>query len=291
MDFINKMERKHGHKAIANLTSYLIACYVFGYIMMKVAPNVVGYLTLDPGAIFRGQIWRIISWVLIPPSSLNIFTIIMLFFYYSIGRTLEQTWGDFKYNLYIFSGILFTVIGAIIFYLLESRMHPGSQVLLVMPYLFSTFYINMSIFLAFAVTYPETKVYLYFLIPIKMKWMGFVEALFVGYEFISGPLPTKVVILASMLNFLVYYLLVSKTPKRRRRPAKSGTGRKNNITPIRRDVEKPAEKKPVHRCCVCGRTELSDPDLEFRYCSKCQGNFEYCQDHLFNHEHKKQEDN
>lgn len=103
MNFLNKLERKFGRYAIPHLTTYIIITYVIGYLLNYAFPSALGYMTLDPYMIiFHGQVWRLVSWLLIPPSSLDIFTVIMLFFYYSIGSSLERAWGDFRYNVYIF---------------------------------------------------------------------------------------------------------------------------------------------------------------------------------------------
>ena len=118
------------------------------------SPQILGYLTLEPGLILRGQVWRLVTWVIVPPSSLDIFTIIMLFFYYSIGNTLEHTWGAFRYNVYIFTGIIATALGAfLLYFILGGNILFGSA-------LFSTYYINMSIFLAFAAMYPVSYTHL-----------------------------------------------------------------------------------------------------------------------------------
>lgn len=105
MKWITKMERKFGRYAVHNLSAYIIALYAAGYLMELLSPSIFNWLTLEPAYILRGQIWRLVSWILVPPGSLDIFTIIMLYFYYSVGNTLEKTWGAFRYNLYIFSGL------------------------------------------------------------------------------------------------------------------------------------------------------------------------------------------
>lgn len=117
MNFLNKMERKFGRYALTNLSMYIVLTYAAGYLLYMVTPQVLNYMTLEPAMILRGQVWRIVSWLLIPPSTQNIFfTLITLMFYYSIGTSLERTWGAFRYNVYIFSGILMTIIGAFILY-------------------------------------------------------------------------------------------------------------------------------------------------------------------------------
>ncbi len=277
MNWLNKLERKFGRYAIHNLTLYLIGGYIIGFGVYMFVPNLLNLLTLEPAYILHGQIWRIISWVLIPPSG-NIFTtVIMMLFYYSLGTALERTWGAFRYNVYIFSGILFTVIGAFLLYLIVGVDAVGYGVF------FSTYYINMSIFLAFAVSYPDMEVLLYFILPIKMKWMALVYAALTIYDLVRGNLFIRIAIIASLLNFIVFFLSSRNVkpymPKEQMRKRK-----------FKQEQERPHMTYAGgarHRCAVCGRTELDDPNLEFRFCSKCNGNYEYCQDHLFTHEHVK----
>lgn len=280
MNWLSKLERKFGRYAIHNLTMYLIGGYIIGYGIYYLLPGLFSWLTLEPAYILHGQIWRLVSWVLIPPSG-NIFTIvIMLLFYYSLGTSLERTWGAFRYNVYIFSGLLFTVLGAFLLYFIMGGNVVGYG------YYFSTYYINMSIFLAFAVSYPDMEVLLYFVLPIKMKWMALVYAAFILYDLVTGNFVTRVAIIVSLMNFIVFFLssrnVKPYTPKEQMRKQKF----KQQFRQQSRSHMTYANGAK-HRCAVCGRTELDNPDLEFRFCSKCKGNYEYCQDHLFTHEHIK----
>lgn len=277
MNWLNKLERKFGRYAIHNLTLYLIGGYIIGFGVYMFVPNLLNFLTLEPAYILHGQIWRIVTWVLIPPSGNILTTVIMMLFYYSLGTALERTWGTFRYNVYIFSGIIFTVLGAFILYLIVGVEAVGYGMF------FSTYYINMSIFLAFAVSYPDMEVLLYFILPIKMKWMALVYAALIIYDLMRGNLFTRIAIIASLLNFIVFFLssrnMKPYMPKEQMRKRK-----------FRQEQERPHMTYAGgarHRCAVCGRTELDDPNLEFRFCSKCNGNYEYCQDHLFTHEHVK----
>lgn len=276
MKFLNKLERKFGRYAICNLSAYIIALYAAGYLIELFFPEILGWLTLEPYYILHGQVWRILTWLIIPPDSFGFFTIIMLFFYYSLGNTLEQTWGRFRYNVYILGGLLATLIGAFVLYGILYLVYGGPVSFGAM---FSTYYVNMSIFLAFAVSYPDMQVLLYFLIPIKIKWMGILYGIFILYSFWQNDWVGRVVILVSLLNFIVYFLATRNV----RRVSPKEMKRKQAF---RREVHSAAKSgQPRHRCAVCGRTELDDDRLEFRYCSKCDGNYEYCQDHLFTHEH------
>ena len=276
MHFLNKMERKFGKFAIQGLMKYIILFYVAGYLINILAPQAYGFLTLEPFMIFHyGQVWRLVSWVLIPPPTGNIiFMLIMVVLYYQLGTALERTWGAFRFNVYIFGGMIFTVLGALLLYVIYGVNTPipmGSS--------FSTYYINMTIFLAFAVCYPDMRIMLWFIIPIKMKWMaGFYAALII-YSMIISSWGGRVAIIASILNFLIFFFSTrnyrSVSPKEVHRK--------------RTDHRQVQQPKGVtrHKCAICGRTELDDPNLEFRFCSKCNGNYEYCQDHLFTHEHVK----
>lgn len=278
MNFLNKMERKFGRYAIHNLSTYIIGAYIIGYFLYFLAPGVLySYLSLEPYYILRGQIWRLVTWILIPPESPGIFTVIMLMLYYSLGNSLEQTWGTFRYNTYIFSGILFTIIGAFVLYFVMGGNIVFGQAL------FSTYYINMSIFLAFAVCYPNMELLLYFIIPIKVKWFGILYGVYILMNFVQSGWEGKVAIIASLLNFILFFLMTRNynkvSPKEIRR--------KQNFKKQAGQAAKPGITK--HKCAICGRTELDGDNLEFRFCSKCDGNYEYCQDHLFTHKHIKKQ--
>lgn len=281
MNFLNKMERKFGRYAIHNLTKYMIGCYAIGYILLYAGNlfgfSITGYLTLSPYHILHGQIWRIVSWLLIPPPTSNIvFVLIMLLFYYSLGETLERTWGAFRYNVYILGGVLFTVIGAFLLYFMM-----GANPLLSMAYsmAFSTYYINLSIFLAFAANYPDMQVLFMMIIPMKMKWLAVLDIAYLLYDMVKGGWGIRTVILASLLNFIIYFL----STRNYQRISPKEIHRKQQFQRAVHPKMAPGVTK--HKCAVCGRTEKDGDDLEFRFCSKCNGNYEYCQDHLFTHKH------
>ncbi len=302
---------KFGKYALPNLSLYLIICYGIGYILEMLGGGLIYYMTLNPYLILHGQVWRLFTWILVPPSSGNIFlTLLMLYFYYSIGTTLERTWGAYRYNVYLFSGMLFTVLGSFLLMglcellggfpavldLAHGMLIPAAQVeggFWQYPFVqymvngqvvsftgFSTFYVNMSIFLAFAATFPDMQVLLMFIIPIKVKYLGIVYAVMLVFECVSArSMANWVVIGASLLNFILFFFtsrnLIRMSPKeiKRRHTYKKQVRQPAHIT--------------KHKCAICGRTELDDPNLEFRFCSKCDGNYEYCMDHLYTHEHVK----
>ena len=276
MNWFDQLEKKFGRFAIPNLTMYLIGGYVIGYMISLMQPTLLSWLTLEPAYILRGQVWRLLSWVLVPPSGSLLTIVIMMLLYYQLGTALERTWGVFRYNVYIFSGILFTVLGAFIlavFFGTDMVGYGG---------FFSTYYINMSIFLAFAASYPDMELLLYFVLPIKIKWMAYVYVAYILYDLVRGNWMTRTAIVASLLNFILFFLsdrnMRPYTPKEQARKRKFKKQSRPHMT---------YAGGAMHRCAVCGRTELDDPSLEFRFCSKCNGNYEYCQEHLFTHEHVK----
>ncbi|MBO5372328.1 MAG: hypothetical protein J6A75_06385 [Lachnospiraceae bacterium] len=275
---LNKMERKLGRYAIPNLILWILAGYAIGYTLMFISPDILKLMTLEPYYILHGQIWRLVTWVLTPPDSNLIFAIIMIMFYYQLGQSLERTWGTFRFNVYIFGGILFTVIGAFILYAVYYVMYGVPAV--GMGGFFTTNYINMSIFLAFAVCYPNMEVLLYFIIPIRMKWLAVVYAVMIVLSMVQSGWPGRVAIFMSLLNFVVFYF---STRNYRSISPKEIHRRQKFKSQMRQAAPRPGVTK--HKCAICGRTEEDDANLEFRFCSKCEGNYEYCQDHLFTHQH------
>ncbi len=270
MNFLNKLERKFGRYAVRNLSLYLIIGYVIGYVFELM--GILSYFTLNPTMILRGQVWRLVTWVITPPSSLGLFTIITLFVYYSFGTSLERTWGTFRYNVYILSGILFTIVGIMLLYGVCSLFHVTIYISGV-----STYYLCMSIFLAFAIEYPDMQMLLYFIIPIKVKWLAYLDAAYLLYMLYASDWPTRVMIVCCLLNFIILFFATRNYKKVSPAELKRKKRYKQQI--------RATEDVLVHKCAICGQTSLEHPELQFRYCSKCNGNYEYCQNHLFTHKH------
>ena len=177
---MSDFERKFGKYAVRDLSLKLIILYLIGYAIYYIRPEILYYMTLNPYAVVHGQVWRLVSWLLIPPSASNLFFIaIMMFFYYSIGTSLERVWGTWRYNVFIFTGILLTIVSAFLWmgfsYLTGSGGALGqigaANYFGYYSAAFSTYYINMGIFFAYALTFPEAVVLLFFIIPVKVKWL------------------------------------------------------------------------------------------------------------------------
>ncbi len=287
-ELINKLERKIGRYAIPNLTMYILGLYIVGYILQLIPVNVnlTQLLTLNPAMILHGQIWRLISWVLIPPSSLHILIFITLMFYYFVGNTMERTIGTFRYNLFIFSGLILMIVGAFVTYLIYSLTAPDLVDVYMYVYssAFSTYYLQETVFLAFAIIYPEMQVLLMFIIPVKVKYLGYIYGAIMVYEcirgFINGNYFVFFAVGTQLLNLVLFWIQTGKLSHLRPKEVKRRNDYKQRAHMMPRGVTR-------HKCAVCGRSEQDDPNLEFRFCSKCNGNYEYCQEHLFTHQHVK----
>lgn len=275
MKFLNKMERKFGRYAIYNLMNYVIILNVTGAIIGLINPNIYyNFLCLDFNAIFHGQIWRLFTFILEPKLGNNPMNVVWLFFelylYYMIGNSLENAWGAFRFNLYYFSGLLLTVLSSLLIYFTVGLTFP-----------FGLSYVNQAMFLAFAALYPNMQLLLFFILPIKVKWLGILYGGIMLYQVITyligGQWPFAIAIIVAMTNFLIFFFLTRNYKKISPREYKRRKVYHNQI--------KKAVGETRHKCTICGRTEKDDENLEFRYCSKCDGNYEYCMEHLFTHEH------
>ncbi|MBR1866652.1 MAG: hypothetical protein IJ801_09110 [Lachnospiraceae bacterium] len=286
MDFMTKLERKYGKYAIPNLTVILIAGFIIGYIIEILNPEALELIAMNPAKVMQGQVYRLITWVIMPPGGASILLIITLMFYFSVGRTLEHTWGDFRYTVYIVSGILFTDLGMMLTYLVMKLA--GQAGLLEVYYEYglygaTTYYLCMSMFLAYAFMFPDMQVLLSFIIPVRVKWLGYLDIAYLIFSVLQyglmGYYTGMVTVVMSVLNFILFYF--SSRSKTR-----MGSSHKKRSRHYKRQVRQ-TQILTRHKCAICGQTEEDDPSLEFRYCSRCNGNYEYCQNHLFTHEHKK----
>ncbi|MCD8122716.1 MAG: hypothetical protein LUE65_10895 [Clostridiales bacterium] len=274
MSFFNQFEQKFQKYAIRNLMYYIVILYGIGLVIQLTNPMIYWtYLCLNPYMILHGQVWRIVAFLVYPPAlGSSTFTsvfygIIALFLYYSLGQTLERVWGAFRFNFFFFTGVILQVLADLVTYLVT-----GSNLAM------TTGYLNFSIFLAFAIYFPDIQFLLFFVIPIKAKWLAVAECAVYVYSFVFGSLGTRLEIAISLANVLIFVLLTRNyrkySPKEIRRKQA-----------FKREVKMMPQGRTRHRCAVCGRTEEDDPNLEFRYCSKCEGDYEYCQDHLYTHRH------
>lgn len=284
MKFFYDLERKYQRYAIKNLMYYIVILYGIGLVLYMAQPYFYwNYLCLNPIAILHGQIWRIVTFLIYPPAigsmkMTSVFVgVIALFMYYSLGQTLENIWGAFRFNVFFFMGVIGQVLASLVVYLLLGQ-----------PVVMTTGFLNFSIFLAFAIYFPDAQFLLFFVLPIKAKWLAVAECAVYLYSFVFGPLSTRLEIIMSLANVIIFILLTRNNHKSNRRYAPSEIRRRQNFKKEATKIVTPGKAR--HRCAVCGRTEMDNPNLEFRYCSKCEGDYEYCQDHLYTHKHVTKDD-
>lgn len=280
--FLDRLERKIGRFAIKNLMLYIIGIYVIGA-LISVANPLFYYLhlSLNIEAIMQGEVWRLITFIFEPLSSMKgstsiLFFCVTLYFYWILGTNLENAWGTFRFNMYYLSGILLNIIAAIITYLVTRNPASGMY--------FGINYINESLLLAYCAMYPNYQVLLMFVLPIKMKYLGLFYGAFVGLQIVqnlfAGNFMFAISIVVALLNF-VWFFLSTKDYRGRVKARYRRMKFERKFTNEFREAREIAR----HKCAICGRTELDSPNLEFRFCSKCDGNYEYCNEHLFTHQH------
>lgn len=267
MNWIDRLERKYSRFAIKGLIKYIVIAAAFIFVAVNLSDKINYFvyktLTLHRDGILQGQVWRLITFIFIPPNK-NIFVIFALYVLYIFGRSLENMWGSFRFNLYYFIGVLSAIIAAFI---------AGSA---------STVYLSLSIFLAFAYLYPNFKLLLFFIIPVKAKYLAWFNVFFVITTLIFANIEDKVAALFSFLNFFIFFgrdfwrkwvtpKISAFLKKRRRRKFKV-------IVP-------PKKFEFVHKCRECGITSKEFPNVFFGYCKICGSDYEYCEEHINNHKH------
>ena len=279
-DAIDRFCSRHPRFGIPKLMLYVVIGTILVFLLELFTsannPGAVYFLTFQLSGLLRGELWRLVTFIFFPSSSSPFFLLISLYLYYWIGSVLENRWGTARFTMYYLSGVVLTVIGAIVASLISGT--PDMMVA-------GATYVNLSLFLAFAVLYPDLQLMFMFIIPVKMKWLGILDGCLFLYEILSsaarGNWGGVALPLVALLNFVVFVwpeitALLGRA-KHRTSP---------QTVNFRKAVRHQQEQKGYHhKCAVCGRTDTEYPDLQFRYCSKCVGYHCFCQDHIFTHVH------
>ncbi len=282
---IDRFAFKHPNFGIPNLMIYFIVANVTIYVLDLVSSSMLSdLLCLDPDLILSGQVWRLVTFVLVPTAMKPIWFFFSMFFYYFLGTTMEREWGTAKFTLFYLTGALLTILSAFI-----SRFVFQS----VWPYGTGLYYIHRSLFLAFATLFPEAPMRFYFVIPIKAKWLAALWLFMEIYDIINLfsfliPLLLPIMLLpllSAILNYLLYFWsdvgdLFGRANARRRHLTSPQT---INFKKAQKELRQ--RRGYLHKCTVCGVTDQDDPDMEFRYCSKCSGYYCYCARHINDHTH------
>ena len=270
------------NKGIPNLMLYIVLGTAVVYLMSSLAGNYYLYslLYFDRELILQGQVWRLITYPLTYNAGSLLLTAISLFCYYSLGRAMENIWGTLRFNLYYLSGVVMMDIYCMIF---------GGYA--------SVSYQNLSLFLAYATLFPDAHFLLFFIIPIKAWVFALIDLLSVLMGLITNPFPYNLFSVISLANYFLFFgkdvLNVIPISWRanarrlvRRQPKQQKKAKIIEFDAGSYEASKATPKAPyTHRCTVCGRTDVSNPELEFRYCSRCKGYYCYCEDHISNHSH------
>jgi hypothetical protein len=254
MKWIDRAEARFGHLAIPGLIRVVAVFMILVYGIIKTNPHFAEVLDLDPARVEAGEVWRLVTYVFIPrwgaflPEWFG--AAMYVYFLWWIGGGLEDAMGPFKVNVFYFLGMIGTTAAAFFF---------GTN--------FSSFMLNSSLFFAFARFYPDVEIYLFFVLPVKIKWLAWVSGIFLLFGFVLGAWSYRAAVIAAMANYFVFFgFEIAHAAKHRQ-----------EVSSRRRRFEADRNEEALHRCAVCGRTELVAPDLEFRVSQDGQ---EYCVEHL-----------
>jgi len=273
-DAIDRFCALHPRMAIPGLMRYIVGANVIVYFLNMLSNGALGFLAMDPAAVLRGEIWRVVTYVLLPTNG-GIWLLVSCVFYYWLGESLERVWGSAKFTMYYVSGVLLTVVGALLAYLVDGISVP----------VYGAVYVNTALFLAYALYNPEAMVRIYFFIPIKMKWVAAFELAIYAVQVLRfvfvGMWGMALMPVIALLNLAVFF-----APAVQRKADVVRAHNRPQAVQFRKAVREQQKQKGYnHKCCVCGKTDTDYPQMQFRYCSKCAGYHCYCEEHIFNHIH------
>ena len=253
-----QFEFRLGRYAFPHLTLLLLAGQVLFFAAGAMNPQTLVRMALDSALVRQGEIWRLVTFLFIPPHMHPLFLLFAWYLFYLMGTALETHWGALRYNLFILLGWALTAAVSVLL--------PG--------FAFTNTFLGGSVFLAFAWLYPDFQLLLFFILPIRIKWLALLTWLSYGWRFLTSHGPDRLAILAATGNFLIFFgpdLLTALRAKLKTAPLRPSPA-----------LSRPA---PRHCCRICGITELSDPDMDFRYCTDCHPPQCYCRHHIAEHDH------
>lgn len=260
MSWLDKLERKFGKYYIHNLITVVVVVNAIVYFLALIGGDSANMtnLMLIPQNVLHGEIWRLITFIFIPPTTSPLWIIFNLFFFYYSGKGLEQAWGGFKVNVLYLTGMILTIIAS--FITKQSVSSDGLQLMVI---------------IAFALSYPDVEILFWGIIPLKLKYLAVLELVFLVVELIRVPFIGYIIIeIAPLIAIPIFFGKMLMTNIKYAK--KKNDRRKSNLKVI---------KGYTHKCTVCGLTDIQDPDMDFRYCSKCEGKHCYCSNHIMNHQH------
>ncbi len=261
MRLLDRLEKRFGRFAVPNVTIYLIAGQSIFYVLFMMGKLDPAMTMLSAGHLMEGEWWRLATFPFNPPVQNLIFAFFAWYLFYLMGTALEHLWGAFRYNIFLLVGYILT-LGV-------SFLTPSYPV--------SNAFIGGSVFLAFAFLFPDFQLLLFLVVPVRIRWLALLTWLYYGYLLLFGGWPTRLLVFSSVGNFLLFFARDIYVNAR--------YGKRQLAKKVVRTVRNNDE--PFHRCTVCGITDKTHPKMDFRYCPKCDGQYGYCSEHIFNHEHIK----
>ncbi len=260
MSVLDKLERRFGRLAITNLTYYLIIGQVITYILVTINPGYTRFLSLSGQLVLKGEWWRIFLFLFIPVVDNPFFAALAWYIFYLYGTQLERNWGAFRYLVYILISYLATIITAFLF----------------PTWILGNSHIYTSLFLAFAYLYPDFILYIFFILPLKVKWLALFTWIWLAIGLLTGNFYVRIMSVLTIGNFLIFFGNTLLTHIRLNLRSSS----RSTIGALKR-------KKVYHVCQVCKRNEVADPEMQILYCNDCVPQTCYCENHIENHTHRK----
>ncbi|WP_428306024.1 hypothetical protein [Lacipirellula sp.] len=283
LTLLDRLERRFGWLAVPHVMITLIVGQAVLFVASYLASSgglpigiSLDRIELDPAKVMQGEVWRLATFMFTPPTQVPLFALFYFILLYRFGSILEAQWGAFKFNFFLLIGYVANVAAAFIaYYVLEQQLGDEvNETLQLASITASNGFLYGSIFLAFARLFPDYTLNLYLLLPLRIKWLALLMWIVYAYGMIRGDWMARMLILASVLNYLVFF------GRDHIREWKQGHRRRSFQSAAKRAVS-PAK----HACAVCGLSSAESPRTLFRYCSKCSGQRCYCPDHIRDHEH------
>lgn len=252
--------------AIPNLTIILVVGQAAMFALSYVEPELVGRAPLVWSKVFEGEVWRLITWVFFPPNA-GPLTIFYFLIFHMIGNVLENTWGTVRYCAYLYLGSVLTALVALIY--------PNSE--------FNGLFLELTVFLAFATHHPDYEFLIFFILPVKVKYLAMIQAAYYGFGILFSGMQERLTLTAALANYLIFFgptlvgMIRGKSSQMKRRTRAAAVASLSN-------------DRPRHQCAVCGIDSRTHPRMDFRYCSKCDNEKAYCEAHLGNHDHVRSSD-
>ncbi|USF26785.1 hypothetical protein N510_001717 [Firmicutes bacterium ASF500] len=280
--WLSRFSYNHPNLSVEGLIRYIVGGNLLVFMLDLFTHGVsTNFLTFVPAYIFRGQIWRLITFIFVPMSFSPLTFILSTVFFYYMGVRLEGAWGSARFTIYYGLGVLLNILVG----LLLPVVNPMYMVTITA----SMHYLHLAMFFAYATLYPDLQVLFMFIIPIRIKWLALLDAALFAYDILSylsyGHFAMALLPIIAIFNYFIFFWddLMDYLSRGRARAVHQHSAQTINFKKAQKDLRQ--RRGYLHKCTVCGITDQDNPDMEFRYCSKCNGYYCYCTNHINNHTH------